>query len=289
MSPFRYRDDDSSSGTVMGVLVGAIAGFTVGMLVAQRVGGFGGLRSRLRRRKARSDAELADASRGADAEDYDDFESDEFEGDDNDAVLEERVLEAFRNDPILAERAVDIGSIGEGVIELAGWVDTEDEAEHAVTLAGGVPGVTTVVNRMAIGDEEERFEESARRFQSGDPALTEARWEGVRVGTGRRRQGTSDEADRHATPKVELEDRWLNESEAIRNAAESTEGVAERRRNNKRSMRADRTGGSPISPSGVPKADHVANPRAGEADVRVTRSDATRETGTERTDFGQRP
>src|SRR5580765_8032211 len=194
MSPFRYRDDDSSSGTVMGVLVGAIAGFTVGMLVAQRVGGFGGLRSRLRRRKARGDAELSDASRAADAEDYDDFESDEFEGDDNDAVLEERVLEAFRNDPILAERAVDIGSIGEGVIELAGWVDTEDEAEHAVTLAGGVPGVTTVVNRMAIGDEEERFEESARRFQSGDPALTEARWEGVRVGTGRRRQGTSDEA-----------------------------------------------------------------------------------------------
>ena len=286
MSPFRYRDDDSSSGTVMGVLVGAIAGFAVGMLVAQRVGGFGGLRSRLRRRRSR-DAELAESGRGADAADYDDLENDEFEGDENDSVLEERVLEAFRNDPILSERAVDIGSIGEGVIELAGWVDTEDEAEHAVTLAGGVPGVTTVVNRMAIGDEEERFEESARRFQSGDPSLTEARWEGVRVGTGRRRQGTSDEADRHATPRVDLEDRWLSESEAIRNAADSTEGVAERRRNNKRGVRGDRTGGSPVSPSGVPKADHVANPR--EADARVARTDVTRETGEERTDFGPRP
>ena len=285
MSPFRYRDDDSSSGTVMGVLVGAIAGFAVGMLVAQRVGGFGGLRNRLRRRGKGRDAELAAAERDTDAEDYDDYESDEFEGDENDAVLEERVLEAFRNDPILAERAVDIGSIGEGVIELAGWVDTEGEAEHAVTLAGGVPGVTTVVNRMAIGDEEERFEESAHRFQSGDPALTESRWEGVRVGTGRRRQGTSDEADRHATPKVELEDRWLNESEAIRNAADTTEGVAERRRNNKRGARGDRTGGSAVSPSGVPKADHVANP----ADARVARTDVTRESEGERTDFGQRP
>jgi hypothetical protein len=286
MSPFRYRDDDSSSGTVMGVLVGAIAGFAVGMLVAQRVGGFGGLRSRLRR-GARRDAELEGSARGAEAEDYEDFESDEFEGDEGDSVLEERVLEAFRNDPILAERAVDIGSIGEGVIELAGWVDTEDEAEHAVTLAGGVPGVNTVVNRMAIGDEEERFEESARRFQSGDPALTEARWEGARVGTGRRRQGTSDEPDRHATPRVELEDRWLSESEAVRNAAEPTEGMAERRRYNKRAVRGDRTGGAPVAPTGVPKGDHVANPR--EADARVARTDATRETGGEKTDFGQRP
>ena len=43
--------------------------------------------------------------------------------------LEERVLEAFRNDPILSERAIDIGAIGEGIIELTGWVDTEDEAD----------------------------------------------------------------------------------------------------------------------------------------------------------------
>jgi len=287
MSPFRYRDDDSSSGTVMGVLVGAIAGFAVGMFVAQRVGGFGGLKTRFRR-GARRDAELSGApERDADADDFDDYESDDFEGDENDSVLEERVLEAFRNDPILAERAVDIGSIAEGVIELAGWVDTEDEAEHAVTLARGVPGVNTVVNRMAIGDEEERFEDAARRFQSGDPALNEARWEGVRVGTGRRRQGTSDEPDRHATPRVELEERWLSENEAIRNAAESTDGIAERRRSSKRAVRGDRTGGAPVAPTGVPKGDHVANPR--EADARVARTDATRETGGEKTDFGQQP
>ena len=33
---------------------------------------------------------------------------------DDDETLEERVLEAFRNDPMLAERAVDIGAIGDG-------------------------------------------------------------------------------------------------------------------------------------------------------------------------------
>src|SRR6185503_11082036 len=57
---------------------------------------------------------------------------------------------AFRNDPILAERAVDIGSIGEGLIELAGWGATATESEHAVTLARGVPGVATraAIRRM---------------------------------------------------------------------------------------------------------------------------------------------
>jgi len=279
MSPFRYRDDDSSSaGTVMGALVGAIAGFAVGMLVAQRVGGFGGLRNRLRRRTAGAELGAAPPHDLADDEEYDEYEEDEFENDEGDAVLEERVLEAFRNDPILAERAVDIGSLGDGIIELAGWVDSEDEAEHAVTLARGVPGVDTVVNRIAIGDEEERFQESARRFQDGDPALNEARWEGNRVGTGRRRQGSSKEADRHADPRVPLESRWLSEAEAVRNAAEDTEGLAERRRGTKRAVRGDRTGGAPVSPTGVPKADHVASP-----------IDAVREMGGgEQSDFGPR-
>ena len=286
MSPFRYRDDDSSSaGTVMGALVGAIAGFAVGMLVAQRVGGFGGLRNRLRRRGA--GAELgAPPHDVADDEEYDEYESDEFENEEGDAALEERVLEAFRNDPILAERAVDIGSLGDGIIELAGWVDTEEEAEHAVTLARGVPDVDTVVNRIAIGDEEERFQESARRFQEGDDSLTEARWEGNRVGTGRRRQGRSTEADRHADPRVPLENRWLSENEAMRNAAEDTEGLAERRRGSKRAVRGDRTGGAPVAPTGVPKGDHVAAPR--EADTHTARVDAVRDTGGEQTDFGHR-
>jgi len=129
-------------------------------------------------------------------------------------------------------------------------------------MARGVPGVDTVVNRIAIGDEEERFEDAARRFNEGDPALTEARWEGQRVGTGRPRQGTSNEPGRHADPKVVLEERWTRPESAMRNAAESTEGMAERRTRVKRSVRGDRTGGAPVAPGGVPKADHVANPEA---------------------------
>jgi hypothetical protein len=284
MSPFRYRDDESSTGTIVGVLVGALAGFAAGMFVAQRVGGFGGLTTRLRERAGGRFGLGQGPEQDVEDEELEDYEEDEVESEGYDDSLEERVLEAFRNDPILSERAVDIGSIGDGIIELAGWVESEDEAEHAVTIARGVPDVDTVVNRMSIGDEEQRFREAQRRVEEGDPALTEARWEGRTVGTGRRRQGTSQDADRHADPKLPLEDRWMSKDVELRNAAEETEGIAERRRSNKRPPRGDRTGGSPIAPTGVPKADHVAHPR--EADVHTARVDATRDTGGEQTNFG---
>ena len=50
------------------------------------------------------------------------------------------------------------------------------------------------------------------------------------MGTGKRRQGTSDEMDRHADPKPTLEDRWLNEREAVRNAAEDLDEISAERR-----------------------------------------------------------
>src|SRR4051812_36783964 len=188
MSPFRYRDDESSTGTIVGVLVGALAGFAAGMFVAQRVGGFGGLTSRIRER-AGGRFGLGRPEEAED-QDLDDYEEDEIESEEGyDESLEERVLEAFRNDPILSERAVDIGSIGDGIIELAGWVETEEEAEHAVTIARGVPDVDTVVNRITIGDEEERFRDAARRGAGREPGAAGARRGSRAVGKGRRRPG----------------------------------------------------------------------------------------------------
>lgn len=282
MSPFRYRDEESSSSTLfLSAAAGAIAGFAVGVLVTQQMGGVAGLTARLRERfgqvlgEAETDEleggerQYADDYRNAEAfSDTDDIDDAALE-EDADVELEERVLEAFRNDPLLSERALDIGAIGGGIIELSGWVDADEEAELAVVLAGGVPGVETVVNRIAIGEEEAMFEENARRVEEGDPALTEARWEGQQVGTGKRRQGTSSEFDRHADPKPGLEDRWQSEQEALRLAAEETDGLAERRRNAKKAAKGDRTGGAPVAPTGVPKADHVADPEAAKDQTRA--------------------
>ena len=256
---FRYRDEDSLGPSVLSLAVGALAGFVAGVVLAQRVGGLEGITERLRSRRD----QLASSVRRRFEEEEEQFDDElDEQAMDAEAELEERVLEAFRNDPILSERAVDIGAVGEDVIELTGWVHTDDEADHAVTVARGTPGVGTVVNRLLVGEEEQRLATNARRHEEGDPALTDARWEGQQVGTGRRRQGTSDDPDRHADPRVGLEDRWLSEEEAIRNAAEDTAGIAERRKAAKKASRGDRTGGSPVAPTGVPKADHVKDPES---------------------------
>jgi hypothetical protein len=266
MSYLRFQDEDESSvsGTVTSVLLGAVAGFAVGMLVAQRVGGFAGLTSLARRVRRGGDAADETAAGPVVADDFsdyeDDYDDDELMESAEGTELEERVLEAFRNDPILSERAIDIGGIGEATIELAGWVGSEDEAEHAVVIARGVPGVSTVLNRIAVGDEEERIQDHTRRFAEGDDALTEAHWEGRTVGTGRRRQGTSDEPDRHADPRVDLRERWTSADVELAEAADETSGIAERRQREKKVVKGDRTGGSPVAPTGVPKGDHVAKP-----------------------------
>lgn len=252
MAPFRYHDEGESLGGALAKIgVGVAAGFVVGVIMAQKIGGIAGLSSRLRDKIAGMRGDDIDhyrVARGVAAD----------EG--ADTALEERVLEAFRNDPILSERGIDIGAVGEMTIELTGWVDSAEESERATTITRGVPGVETVVNRIIVGAEEDMLDENARRFAEGDPALNEARWEGQRVGMGRRRQGNSEELDRHADPKPELENRWLAEERAIEQAADETPDRGVRRGNSRKARRGGRTDGSPIAPTGVPKADHVADP-----------------------------
>ena len=252
MAPFRYHDEGESLGGALAKIgIGVAAGFVVGVIMAQKVGGISGLSSRLRDRIAGLRGEDVDhyrISRGLTADES------------LDTALEERVLEAFRNDPILSERGIDIGAVGEGTIELTGWVEIEDESERATTITRGVPGVETVVNRIIVGEEEDMLDDNAQRHADGDPAPNEGRWEGQRVGTGRRRQGNSEELDRHADPKPELENRWLAEQHALEQAAEDTPDRGVRRTNARKARRGGRTDGSPIAPTGVPKADHVADP-----------------------------
>lgn len=287
----RYSDEDETGSPAIGLMVGALAGFAVGVMMAQKMGGFAGIAEKLRAQLGGVGNTLLDPVKGAGAEgdftelddlddvddidgiDEDDFdysEEDEYAAGGRDeefeAELEERVLEAFRNDPILCECAIDIGAVGDGIIELAGMVDLEKDSAHAVVVARGVPDVETVINRILVGTEETVIAETAARFASGDPALTEGRWEGQQVGIGKRRQGTSDEFDRHADPKPELEERWLSQNEALRNAAEeNAEGPGVGNRNKKsvkKTARGGRTDGSAVAPSGVPKADHVADPES---------------------------
>jgi hypothetical protein len=266
MSPFRYRDEESTAASALYVALGALAGFAAGVVVAQQYGGISGITAKIRDRIGTRNgaAEEDDDQLHAQAHDHaydddDDVDDDEDNDEPMDATeeLEERVLEAFRNDPILSERAIDIGAIDDGILELTGWVNADDESQQAVVVARGVPGVETVVNRLAVRAEEDLYEELADRYEDGDPSLTEGQWEGQSVGTGRRRQGTSAEVDRHEDPRPELEEAVLDK--VFLDADEEADIKAERRRKAK-PPRGGRTDGSPIAPTGVPKSDHVADP-----------------------------
>lgn len=86
-------------------------------------------------------------------------------------TLEARVLEAFHNDPILRERAIDIGAIAPGVIELTGWVYGDDEIKHALTLARGVIDVEHVVNQLAVRTPRRNRRATDRLAGSPDSSL----------------------------------------------------------------------------------------------------------------------
>ena len=260
MPTLRYRERDTSAASAVLVAVGALAGLAAGVLLAQRMGGLSGIQTRVRDRLATARGDVRDGDDAHPfAHDTPEYEDEPLAGtadarnatrsaagrssdargsggrstqpqttDDDGEALEERVLEAFRNDPILSERAVDIGAIGRGIIELTGWVHEEDETQHAVTITRGIPGVDTVVNRLTVREEEDRLNDTAQRYASGE-AEHAARWEGQGVGIGRPRQGTSADVGRHADPKVNLEDRWQGRDKAIDEAADDLEGIAERR------------------------------------------------------------
>ncbi|MBA2708008.1 MAG: hypothetical protein H0U59_09415, partial [Gemmatimonadaceae bacterium] len=83
-------------------------------------------------------------------------------------------------------------------------------------------------------------------------------WEGQNVGTGRKRQGTSAEVDRHEDPRPELEEAILDQ--VFLDPDEEADLKAERRQRTKTPPRRGRADGSPVAPGGVPKSDHVADP-----------------------------
>ena len=277
MFPFRYRDeptyiyadedDETSSRSALYIAIGAAAGFAAGVLMAERFGGFKGLTDRIKDTFGAGGAGEEEEEFDYEGLDEDEFDPD-FDEDDElepskaslngSEELEERVLEAFRNDPILSERAIDIGAVEDGIIELTGWVNSEEESHQAVVIARGVPGVDTVVNRLAIRSEEDLFDDAAHKYEDGEPPFTERHWEGQQVGTGRRRQGNSTEIDRHADPRNKLEDRSLKEDRAFMAAAEDIPDATTSRTKAKKTARGGRNDGSAIAPSGVPKADHVA-------------------------------
>lgn len=181
-------DDSDSDHTWLWLAAGAVLGLAAGVLVAERMSGrkvtVAGLIGRGRKLATQAARNLgplletAESLRGAWRSDEDDDLDDDRDDDRDDdeegedvgdedsddlaeaaedereerdaAAIDERVLEAFANDPVLARRAVEIEASDEGDVVLHGRVRTAREVKHAVTIAKGVPGVTRVRQRLTI-------------------------------------------------------------------------------------------------------------------------------------------
>lgn len=186
MRVIKVEDDSRNERWILWMVAGAAIGVTAGMLAAEKFSGRNpSAKGLLRRARSlvqstrdqwgpmlalamelrdafgspsspgeRSDVEARETHLEDDLdEDFDD-ELDEY-GDALDSVEEpligRRVLEAFENDPVLAERDVEIDADDEaGTVTLYGSVRAPKEVAHAVTLARGVPGVTKVRQRLEV-------------------------------------------------------------------------------------------------------------------------------------------
>ena len=171
MARLRFRGrSQQRNGMLVLVALGAVAGLALGVLLAEKSGGLDGLKTRVRNAKRRrrvdehdhaDDDHLAPgvapryAADAADGEHADEDVLREAHRP-SEAELEARVLEVFRNDPTLRGRAIDIGAIGDGTIELTGWVHSPAELTHALTLAGGVPDVEEVMDSLTVRGTDQR-------------------------------------------------------------------------------------------------------------------------------------
>ena len=68
----------------------------------------------------------------------------------DDATITTKVKNALRENPEVKARKIDVDTV-EGAVILTGVVETEEEAQKAVEVAQGVPGVKEVKNNLQVG------------------------------------------------------------------------------------------------------------------------------------------
>jgi hypothetical protein len=174
--------------------VGAIAGLAIGVLVSRVMKKPHALNPEFRERAKTAARRLRPARLRRLG-----FEQQELDR------LELAVLNTFVADPILGERGIDIGAVSPGIVELIGSVASEQEAQRAVSMAGLVPGVKTVVNRMQV-EEVGRRGGLRPRLETGESRATFEHQEARVRGMGRRRQGVSTDPERMDDSQVRRSD-----------------------------------------------------------------------------------
>jgi hypothetical protein len=115
--------------------------------------------------------------------------------------LEKRVIRGLRARRSTRDQPIDVEAVGAGVVELSGYVETEELAREVVELVDAIPGVHAVFNRLAVRAVEARLQQNRTRSTEREGT----RWYGGSVGIGRRRQSAATDParrDDHADLKL---------------------------------------------------------------------------------------
>lgn len=116
-----------AAGAAFGVLAGYVASGSLGRATAHRV-----KRALKRRRRRRGVLRPGDWT------------------DDDAEHLEARAVDALRGNPVLARRPIRVRTLGPGLLELAGLVESSAEAQRAGQLVRRLAGVRDVINRLLV-------------------------------------------------------------------------------------------------------------------------------------------
>lgn len=135
--------------------------------------------------------------------------------------LEKRVIRALRSGRSTRDQAVEVAAVGAGVVELSGYVDTEELAREVVEMVDNVPGVHAVFNRMDVRSVEARLRDNRTRGSGTEGT----RWYGGSVGIGRRRQSpATDPARRDDHAELQLKALQPNRDDVL-SEVEEMEGT----------------------------------------------------------------
>ena len=114
-------------GAAAGVAIGYLVGGSFGRMTAHRV-----KRALKRRRRRRGVLRPGDWT------------------DDDAEHLVARAVDAIRGNPVLAKRPIRVRTLGPGLLELAGLVESPAEAQRAGQIARRLSGVKDVINRLLV-------------------------------------------------------------------------------------------------------------------------------------------
>ncbi|MQA90919.1 MAG: BON domain-containing protein [Gemmatimonas sp.] len=184
MRVFRDPDEGRFGRHLTAFVIGTLGGLALGILLSRRRGQPSAIGAEFRDRAKTVARRLRPGRLRRLAEDQEILDQ-----------LEDAVLRAFLQDEVLGERAIDIGAISYGIVELSGTVWSESEAEQAVSLANMTEAVRTVVNRLEI-EEQTRRGGWRQKLSREDLDSTFQHQEGRTGGMGRRRQSSETDPDR---------------------------------------------------------------------------------------------